>query len=665
MMRIVKNILLCGCLMVLVNNISAQKFVHPGLLLSQEGIARMKQQIALKENPTYADFILFEKNAESQATYKMKGPLKMVGRNPSVGQSVYDADANAAFQNAVMWILTNKKVYAKKAIEIVNAWSKTLQSITGKDAVLMAGLGPFKMVNAAELLRYSHAGWKQQDIAITEQHFEKVIYPVIENFAPFANGNWDGAAEKTMMAIGVFCNNQAIFDRALNYYIDGSGDGCIYNYIYPDGECQESGRDQQHTQLGLAHLADCCEMAWTQGLDLYAFANNRLLKGFEYTAKYNLGNSVNYTPKLDRTGKYFHPQISEKGRGQLRAIYAEVYNHYHIMKGIPTPYLALASKKIAPEGQGLPGADHIGFGNLLYTQFADNIKVMNEPIKLTIPRGIIAKGDNNEVKLFWVKIRNAKSYTIERSSDKKSDYKIIGKNIRSESFVDKDVEKGVVYHYRINAVNKDIHGNFSSAVTATSGLPDGWTNLSLNQKNLSCKSYYSNSELTINAKGSGLDSNGFHGVFINKNLTRNAVITIEYIPQLSSQFSSFGLRFKDSKDKNISLILQPISTKDIELPNWQISLFKDNSDKPYSSVLLNGDSSIVTYGRMTGSIWLRLKRIGNNFMGFYSKDGIDWSQIGFIKNKISKNVDAGILCSSGKNEIGTTINFKNISISDK
>ena len=43
----------------------------------------------------------------------------------------------------------------------------------GKDAVLMAGLGPFKMVNAAEILRYTTSGWKESDIKQTEKHFKK------------------------------------------------------------------------------------------------------------------------------------------------------------------------------------------------------------------------------------------------------------------------------------------------------------------------------------------------------------------------------------------------------------------------------------------------------------------------------------------------------------
>jgi len=56
--------------------------------------------------------------------------------------------------------------------------------------------------------------------------------------------------------------------------------------------------------------------------------DDRLLKGFEYTAKYNLGEDVPFTETVDRTGKYHHTRISDKGRGRLRAVYEQVYNHY-------------------------------------------------------------------------------------------------------------------------------------------------------------------------------------------------------------------------------------------------------------------------------------------------------------------------------------------------
>ena len=44
--------------------------------------------------------------------------------------------------------------------------------------------------------------------------------------------------------------------------------------------------------LGLGCLSEIAEIAWTQGRDLYSALDNRLMKGYEYLAKSNLGYEV-------------------------------------------------------------------------------------------------------------------------------------------------------------------------------------------------------------------------------------------------------------------------------------------------------------------------------------------------------------------------------------
>ena len=121
-----------------------------------------------------------------------------------------------------------------------------------------------------------------------------------------------------------------------------------------------------HTQLGLGLLAEACEIAWHQGVDLYAEADNRLLKGFEYTARYNLEYDVPFVSHVDTTGKYRHQEIAADGRGHLRPIYEMVWNHYEVRRGIPAPFTKQAADKTRPEGTAW-AADHPGFGTLLFT----------------------------------------------------------------------------------------------------------------------------------------------------------------------------------------------------------------------------------------------------------------------------------------------------------
>ena len=350
-------------------------FAHPGLLHSRQDLERMRERVAAGEEPWKSGFEKLRQDSQSQSGWKLRGPLAVVTRGgASPGNAQMVLDGNAAYQNALMWCITNDEKHAHKAVEILNAWSKPLRRMDGRAVQLGAGLNGFKFVSAAELMRHTYPAWKPEDVARCERMFRDVVLPPLKDFAPFANGNWDGACMVTVMSIGVFCDDHALFDRAADYFRHGQGNGRLTNYVFNEaGQCQESGRDQQHTQLGLGLLAEVCEIAWKQGVDLYAEAGNRLLQGFEYTARYNLGEDVPFTEHTDVTGKYHHKKISTEGRGELRPIYEMVWNHYGIRQHLPAPFTQRAAAKLRPEGVAWT-ADHPGFGTALFTLPADAAK---------------------------------------------------------------------------------------------------------------------------------------------------------------------------------------------------------------------------------------------------------------------------------------------------
>jgi hypothetical protein len=656
-------------LSVFVFHAGAQQFIHPGLLQSTEDIERMKKAVAKKQEPIYGGFVVFQAHPQSQFTYKMQGPMAMVGRNPTVGQGTYDGDAGAAYQNAVMWAITGKKEYADKAKEIINAWSATLTAITGYDAVLMAGLGPFKMVNAAEILRYTNAGWSPADIAKTEKHFKEVIYPVIKNYSPFANGNWDAAAMKTAMAIGIFCNDQAIFEKALRYYEDGAGDGRLTNYIInDDGQCQESGRDQAHTQLGIAHLADCSEMAWHQGLNLYAYANDRLLKGFEYTAKYNVGLDVPYEPVMDRTGKYLNKQLSPQTRGRFRTIYEQVYNHYVNRMGLTAPYTLQVIEKIRPEKEG-SGGDNVGFGTLLYAAVPGSKEKINTGLKPVAPAGLIAKTSLKEGNaITWVKPIGAESYTIKRSDHNNGPYTILAKSVITETFRDTKASRNKTYYYTVSASNKNGESKNAYPVSITTGLPVNWKEININ----SAKGYaaYDGQQFTVEGGGMMTDSLDDQLNFACQPLNGDGTITVRYVPQISSQFTSFGLSMREALTGNtaqVSLIISPTATGQIETPGWYVKLFsRDVAGNKVNTIAGSALTlPIVDHGRLTGHCWLRLQRKGNEFTGYYSVDGESWIKTGSTVSPLKKQLYVGLPVSSGVTAITTTVVYDHISVNDK
>jgi hypothetical protein len=337
----------------------------------------MKEMVAKNIEPWKSGFEVFKASPYSNADWKPhavehveRSLLNGAGKN--IGE--LEKDVCAAYQNALMWAITGDEAHAKTAVAILNAWSNTFKVFDGTDIELGAGLNGFKLTSAAEIMR-TYQRWSPAEIKKCQAMFMNVFYPPLQYFALWAHGNWDLACMKEMMAIGVFCDDHALFDRAVDFYYKGPGNGSLPHYIVNEnGQVQESGRDQGHTQLGIGHLSEMCEVAWSQGIDMYGFLNNRLLKGFEYTAKYNLGEDVPFDPFTDISGRFPATHISASGRGSIRSIYEMVYNHYANRVKLPADqykYTKMAADKLRPEKAGF-NADNPGFGTLLFSLKAVN-----------------------------------------------------------------------------------------------------------------------------------------------------------------------------------------------------------------------------------------------------------------------------------------------------
>ena len=649
--------------------VRAQGFVHPGLLHSQEDLARMKRAIAAHEEPTLGGYEVFRRDVASQAGYAAQGPLATVSRNPTVGAGAYDADANAAYQNALMWSLTGERAYADKAIALVNAWSRTLTSIGGRDAVLMGGLGPFKMVQAAELLRYSNAGWAPADVTQAERQFKTVVYPVLREYAPFANGNWEAAALKTVMAVAIFCNDRPMYEDALRYYVNGWGDGRLTHYVINEtGQGQESGRDQAHAQLGIGMLAECSEMAWHQGLDLYGYANNRLLKGFEYAAKYNLGNDdMPFVTTLDRTGKYYHQKISTIARGQLRPLYEQVYNHYVHRRGLAAPYTQQAAEKLRPEGPGKPGADHPGFGTLFYTRPAEDPRAA-PTAKPLAPGGLLALGQPTGTTLTWVAAVGAGSYTVKRGTQKGGPYAVLAERVASPAYTDKTTKPGTLYYYTVAATNALGNSPDAYAVASSAGLPAPWRQQDIGPVQVPGSTLYDGQEFRLEGAGTRIDSTSDQFQLAYVPLRGDGVITARFVPQVSSQFSQLGLMLRESLTPDAphaALLLAPQKTDQIEAPSWGFRLVTREAKGGPTAVRQRSAPLAepqVTFGRLVGYYWLRLERKGNIISGFTSPDGVSWTPVGSFTTSLKKDVYLGLVACSRLTTVSTTVRLDKVAV---
>lgn len=351
----------------------ARKFVHPGILHTTKSIERMRAQIADKEYPAYGSFELLKSHHCSQADYQPFGPFEVIARDGEFRhtKSKMEQDFSAVYQNALMWVLTGEKAHAEKSLELLLGYAGTLKRIPEtNDAPLLVGLEGSKIIYATEMLRHTYKKMTVVQFNEISRMIRNVFLPVMENFyhrKPYTNGNWGPIVTKAYMAAAILWDNEEMYDKAVDFYLHANDNGTIAHYISGNtGQIQESGRDQGHCMLGIGALATVCEIAWQQGDDLYSALDNRLMKGFEYVAKYNLGYNVPFAVWKDVTGKYSNwTEISDKGRGRYMPVFEMVYNHFVIRKGMQMPYTEKVLQQIRPEGYD---RDQPAFGSLLFNE---------------------------------------------------------------------------------------------------------------------------------------------------------------------------------------------------------------------------------------------------------------------------------------------------------
>ncbi|WP_175948813.1 LamG-like jellyroll fold domain-containing protein [Burkholderia pyrrocinia] len=421
-------------------------FIHPGLLHTQADFDRIALKVATRQQPWLSAWsvLIANHHASLSWTPRPQAEVDRGGTGPQNYTLLYN-DIAAAYACALRWKVTGETAYADKSIQIMNAWSSTLKRLGGDTNVdLAAGIYGYEFANAGEIMR-TYSGWAAADFAAFQSMMRNVFYPINHDFLNRHNNtdithywaNWDLCNIASVMAIGVLCDDRALFDEAVNYFRSGAGNGAIAQavyYLHPGhlGQWQETGRDQGHNTLGIALGGAICEMAWNQGIDLYGHDNNRFLAGAEYVAKANLlqpdGATYYTVPYVTYSNvDVTQTQFSTSARGVIRPCWALVYNHYVNRKGLAAPWSKQFALKIQPEGGGgnygpnSGGYDQLGYGTLTCTRDAFT--------GTRAPSGLAAWVSASLVVLSWWGVASGTSYTVKRASRPGGPYTIVAAGI--------------------------------------------------------------------------------------------------------------------------------------------------------------------------------------------------------------------------------------------
>jgi hypothetical protein len=271
----------------------AAAFEHPGVLVSRAQLDFVSANLG--NEPWKSAWEALQRSSYASLSYTaMPRAVVECGEfgDPDHGCSDEREDANAAYTHALRWYLTKDSRYAKKAIQIMDAWS-------------------------AVITKHTYTGWPQAGRFAGK--LRTVYLPTVIAGMPNHQGNWELIMTDAAIGIAVHLDDRASFDRAITTwrgrlpaYIYHETDGSlpkappnskhntkaeIIKYwheqtTFVNGLTQETCRDFGHTGWGLAAISHVAETARHQGVDLYATAKHRLRFAIEFHARLQLDETV-------------------------------------------------------------------------------------------------------------------------------------------------------------------------------------------------------------------------------------------------------------------------------------------------------------------------------------------------------------------------------------
>ncbi len=280
---------------------------HPGMLNSLAELQAIKQHLAKAEQPWTTELAHLKALVATRTLHVPPSDRKIFcgGYNlDENGNKILECDYAVengidAYSLALLGYLTESKSDSDEAIRFIRAWADNFQGFDpipragakGNNALLQAGWTAPWFANAAEILRYTYAGWNA-DLTRRETAFLNLLLPQVSDETQANPANWLHSRIEAHVAIAIFLDDPAMLKRATQQWRDNTpsyfyiaSDGALppkpHRSItdaalstlwdtpqYVPGMTMETCRDLGHQGLGVRSIFNTLAMAHVQGLDL-------------------------------------------------------------------------------------------------------------------------------------------------------------------------------------------------------------------------------------------------------------------------------------------------------------------------------------------------------------------------------------------------------------
>jgi fibronectin type 3 domain-containing protein len=241
------------------------------------------------------------------------------------------------------------------------------------------------------------------------------------------------------------------------------------------------------------------------------------------------------------------------------------------------------------------------------------------------PTGLTATAGMEQATLNWQAASNAADYNIGRSTINGGPYTTVA-SVTTTNYTDLNLAGRTTYYYVVTAVTAGCQGTNSAQVSATptASVPAPWAAQDIGPLEVAGSESCTNNVFTVTASGSDYDASytytanpfdTFRFVYETNNSANFTNFARVVSLQGGNEWSKAGVTIRDSLNADAANVFIGMTPS-----NGVVFEHRSSDDVPGSF-----DDNVTN---LVVPCWVELVQSGSTFTGYYSPDGVIWTQVG-------------------------------------